>query len=364
MTTNYKTTLWIIGLALLCFLLYYFRSVLSYVLISVVISIVGGPLVDLFNKIKIGKYRMPASLSAALTLLIMIGFFVGLFSIFGPLVAEEAEIISSIDVEKTAETFNKPLGETERFLEKWNLSGDEQSNKEFLVSKLKSLINFGQLGDLFNNVFGVIGNFFIAFFSILFIAFFFLKDGNMVARIAFVITPDKHLDKIKEVMEKSKIMLRRYFIGLIVQISIMTVLVTAGLSILGIKNAFLIGFLAGIINLIPYLGPILGAIIAMVITLSSGLATGSDIDLLSLTLKVGGVFAVCQLVDNFITQPFIFSNSVKAHPLEIFIVISIAGTLGGVSGMIIAIPAYTFIRIIAQEFLSGFKLVDSLTRNL
>jgi len=364
LSKNFKTTLWIIGICFLCFLLYFFRDILTYVLISVVISIVGGPLVDLFNKIKIGQRRMPSSISAALTLLILIAFVVGVFSIFGPLVAHEAEVISSIDVDKTAASFNKPLNETEAWLSQWNLSGDEQSNKEFLISKLKSLINFGQLGDIFNNVFGVIGDFFIAFFSILFIAFFFLKESDMVARIVFVLTPDKHLSKIKEVMADSKRMLRRYFIGLIIQISIMTLLVTVGLSVLGIKNAFLIGFLAGIINLIPYLGPLLGAIIAMVITLSSGLASGVEMDLLTLVLKVGLVFAVCQLVDNFITQPYIFSNSVKAHPLEIFIVISIAGTLAGVSGMIIAIPAYTFIRIIAREFLSGFKVVDSLTRNL
>jgi predicted PurR-regulated permease PerM len=53
-----------------------------------------------------------------------------------------------------------------------------------------------------------------------------------------------------------------------------------------------------------------------------------------------------------------------AHPLEIFIVISMAGLLGGVSGMVLAIPGYTLIRIVAREFLSGFKIVDALTEKI
>jgi len=69
-------------------------------------------------------------------------------------------------------------------------------------------------------------------------------------------------------------------------------------------------------------------------------------------------------VDNFFTQPVIFANRVHAHPLEIFLVITIAGGLGGVIGMILAVPIYTLFRIVAQELFSGFKLVDRLTQNL
>ena len=71
-----------------------------------------------------------------------------------------------------------------------------------------------------------------------------------------------------------------------------------------------------------------------------------------------------QMLDNFLLQPIIFSNSVNAHPLEIFLVILIAGTVAGISGMIFAIPFYTFIRIIAKEFLSQFEIVKSLTKNI
>ena len=76
------------------------------------------------------------------------------------------------------------------------------------------------------------------------------------------------------------------------------------------------------------------------------------------------VFAMMQLLDNFILQPNIFSKSVKAHPLEIFVIILIGAKLGGVMGMILAIPAYTIFRVIAKVFLSEFKIVQSITRGI
>lgn len=71
-----------------------------------------------------------------------------------------------------------------------------------------------------------------------------------------------------------------------------------------------------------------------------------------------------QLVDNFFSQPFIFSSSVKSHPLEIFLIIIVAGLLFGVVGMIIAVPGYTAIKVILKEFLSENEMVKRLTKNL
>ena len=165
-------------------------------------------------------------------------------------------------------------------------------------------------------------------------------------------------------MSNTSKMLTRYFGGLVAQISIIAVLLSIGLSILGVENAFLIAFLASIFNVIPYVGPIIGGVLALTLTLTTNLDLDFNSEMLPLLGKIAIVFAIVQLLDNLLIQPIIFSNSVKAHPLEIFLVISIAGTLAGVTGMVLAIPAYTLIRIIAKEFLSGFKVVDSLTRNI
>ena len=75
-------------------------------------------------------------------------------------------------------------------------------------------------------------------------------------------------------------------------------------------------------------------------------------------------FLIGQIIDNFLSQPLIFSTSVKSHPLEIFLVIVIAGLLFGVVGMIAAVPSYTVIKVIAKEFLAENKIVKQLTKNI
>jgi predicted PurR-regulated permease PerM len=72
------------------------------------------------------------------------------------------------------------------------------------------------------------------------------------------------------------------------------------------------------------------------------------------------VYAITQMLDNYIFQPTIFSNSIHAHPLEIFLVILIAGTLGGIIGMVIAIPLYAFMRIVFIEMNREFGFIERL----
>ena len=127
------------------------------------------------------------------------------------------------------------------------------------------------------------------------------------------------------------------------------------------KNALLIGFFAGVINVIPYLGPIIGGIFGILITISSNLDVDFYTQMLPLLIRVVIVFGTVQMLDNFVLQPFIFSTSVLAHPLEIFLIILMGAQIGGITGMILAIPAYTVLRVVARVFLSEFKLVQKIT---
>ena len=204
----------------------------------------------------------------------------------------------------------------------------------------------------------------IGIFAVLFIAFFLLKDGFLFSRIVFTITPEAHIEKIKNILEHSHNLLRRYFIGLMVQSLIMATMVGISLSLLGVQNALLIGLFAGLVNIIPYLGPWLGAAIGVLIALSTSIQLDFQTEVIPLLVRVLLVFVVAQQIDGFVVQPLVLGNSVKAHPLEIFIVVLMAGTIGGITGMVVAIPVYTILRVVAKEFLSEFKVVDSLTRDL
>jgi predicted PurR-regulated permease PerM len=363
MNKTLKTILIIIGVSMLLLSLWYFSDLVIYVLISIVLSIIGAPIVKLLRKIEIGKFKLPGWFCALLTLGIFIVFFISLITMFGPLVADEAAAFSKINVEETARSIEGSLAKTEEWLNQFNISGDDRSNREYIIEQLKEAINFSKIGNAFSNIFGLLGNAFIAVFSVLFISFFFLKDASLFQRIIYSATPDKYLEKVQNIMRNASRLLTRYFFALLAQVTIFTIVISTGLGLIGIENAILIGFLAGLINLIPYVGPIIGGLIGIVIALSTN-QSPELAGIWIIVIKVASIFLIAQLIDNLIVQPFIFANSVNAHPLEIFFVISIAGSIAGIPGMVLAIPGYTFLRIIAKEFLSEFKFVESLTRNL
>lgn len=341
-------------------LVWQLKTIVGYVLISLVLALIGRPIMKLLQKPTIKKKKLPNGIRAAITLLVLFLFFSGVFSLFIPLVMEEARILSSIDFEHVSQGLQEPINDCQNWLHNNHLMNPESN----LEDQLLSIFSFTQVGTLFSSIFGMLGNGVIALFSILFITFFLLKEKHLVNTVIFAFTPENKQNNIDNILKNAKQLLSRYFIGIIIQITAITFIVSTGLTLLGIENAILIGFLAGIINVIPYVGPIIGGIIGILIGISTNLHLDFYTELLPLSGKIFMVFACMQLIDNFVFQPLIFSNSVKAHPLEIFLVVLSAGTIWGITGMIVAIPFYTLFRVIAKEFLSEFKVIEQLTKNL
>ena len=136
------------------------------------------------------------------------------------------------------------------------------------------------------------------------------------------------------------------------------------MTVFSIENAFVIAFLCALLNLIPYIGPLIGIFLMMLLTMTSNIGADFSTVILPKTIYVLIGFIIGQLIDNIFSQPYIFSNSVKSHPLEIFIVILVGGTLMGTTGMIVAIPLYTSLKVILKEFLFDNKIVKSITKNI
>jgi predicted PurR-regulated permease PerM len=179
-----------------------------------------------------------------------------------------------------------------------------------------------------------------------------------------LLVPEKHHDATRKVMSESKNLLMRYFIGVMLEVLGVMTIISLGLWILGVDNALLIGFFGGIMNIIPYIGPIIGAGIAITLGITGTLAAAAYNELLSIMAKLGGVLLIANFIDNNILVPMIYSKSVKAHPLEIFFVIIMGGSLAGLIGMLLAIPVYTVLRVIAKEFFQQFRVVQKLTAKI
>ncbi len=219
---------------------------------------------------------------------------------------------------------------------------------------------------MFNKIGGALGNVLIGIFAVLFTTFFFMKEDKLFERGVLLLVPEKYEDKTKNALRKIRKLISRYFIGLIVQVTGIIILVTTGLTITGIEFSLslLIGIIAGFLNLIPYLGPWIGAAIGIVLVIAGNLGMDFYGEMLPMLIFVLLTFAVTQLVDVMLFQPTIFGNSVRAHPLEVFLVILIAGKLAGVIGMMLAIPSYTVLRVLAKEFFNQYKLVRGITNKM
>ena len=176
--------------------------------------------------------------------------------------------------------------------------------------------------------------------------------------------PEKHHEATKKVITVSKNLLVRYYIGVLLELLGVMSLITIGLWIFGVKNALLIGFFGGVMNIIPYLGPVIGTVIGIILGVTSTLVTGSYNELLPVTIEIIGIFIVANLIDNSILIPVIYSRSVKSHPLEIFLVIIIGGGIAGLVGMLLAVPVYTLLRVIAKEFFVEFRVIKKLTQTI
>ena len=347
------------------YLIYTFSDIVMWFIIAWILSMLGQPLMRFFQKyIRIGKFRIGKSGSALLTILC---FFIVVFSIvllFVPLVVQEAEALAKIDYEGIGKSLEGPINQAKEWLALRGIQVDERSPDQMLRDALLNVVNFGDVTDFFGSSISVVSGFLVGFFSIVFITFFFLQEQGMFVNFVTALVPAKYEAQTREVIEDISKMLTRYFGGVALQIFLIAIYVSIFLSILGIKNAVLIGFFAALMNLIPYLGPTIGGALGIFIAVSTNLDADFYSVLLPITIKVALVFWTVQLIDNYFLTPYIFSNTVKAHPLEIFIVIIMAAKIGGVLGMVLAIPAYTIIRVIAREFLNRFKIVQQFTNQL
>lgn len=367
MNRNLRYLFIALGVALVGFILWYFKSIVAYVLISSVLTLVGRPIVVFLKRIHLKNIRIPNALSAFLTLVLLWAVFLVFFRIFIPLIANQASELSNINPDIVIENLEGPIEKIDELFQKYNISSDEsKSLDQYLTDKMMSILNLSLLSDFFGSIAGALGNIFIAIFSISFITFFLLKDQGLLYNSILLLIPDKYVEKSEHILLSVKKLLTRYFIGIVVQVSGIITLVSIGLTIIGISfsDALLIGLVVGLLNIIPYLGPVIGACLGLVLGLATNLSLPFYSELLPLLGYMTIVFIIVQIIDNVVFQPIIYSSSVNAHPLEIFLVIMMAASLFGITGMILAIPAYTIIRVIAKEFFNNLKVVKKLTEKI
>lgn len=347
-----------------------FGNVIMYILGAAVVSLVGRPLMTLMGKIRIRRKPLPVWLCALVTILLVVSVFLGIFFLVTPVFTGIAADISKANITDSARTLIRPLRRWNDYLRMTFPSlGYDFKIENFMFKHLSSIFDVSKFSNVISGLASFIASFGVGLFSIIFIAFFFVKDEHLFANIVASFIPDEYEVKARESMGEIGTLMSRYFSGLLIEMTGVAIIDFLGLLLIakmGVKYSLGIAFMAGLLNIIPYLGPLmgeaLGVILAVVIKYCCATSYGLDVQVVPFMLIVLGIMLCAQFVDNVVYQPLIYSSSIKAHPLEIFIVLLLGGSFGGILGMLIAVPAYTVVRVIAIHFFGDVKAVKRLTR--
>lgn len=351
-----KTIFILVAIACAIWFIWYIRQIVLYFILASVLTLMIKPLVRRLDKITVKGKHLPRVVTASVGMSSVFLVFFLIIKLFTPLISTEVESIRSIDGDQLWQVVRKPIINADNFLNTSNIRfSDTMTNREYVREQFIDLVNPNKISTTFGNVISGLGNMLYGLFVILFITFFLLKEDDLTQTALFRITPKSMHDNIIDFSKEVSTKLSRYFLGVLVETLLFGTLVSIGLAILGIENALVIGLLAGLLNVIPYVGPIIGGIIGVLIAGSTNLDMIGDISYFILLGSVMAVFIISQVIDNVVFQPIIYSTSVSAHPLEIFLVLMIAGQVGGIVGMVFGVPAYSTIRIAVNEIIKFAK---------
>lgn len=358
---------WVMGMSLAVavgFVLWYFREVVVYILVSAIFAIIGRPLVRLLCKVEIGRFTMPRWLAATITLALLWIIIGGLLSLIVPLIAGKVYELSSLDLRSALEGIEAPLERLQNFISTiFVLPETHFSISEVIVSTLREFLNYDTVNAVVSSIINTGMSAVIVIFSVSFITFFFLKEDGLFSSMVSAIFPDKYAENVHRAIEKVSLLLSRYFTGLLTESLIISCIIAVVLLIFGmqVENACFIAVIMGMLNVIPYAGPAVGCLVSIFI----GVVSPIEGCTIAYTLAIiCGTICVVKGVDDFVLQPTIYSSKVSAHPLEIFIVILMAGSVGGIVGLLVAVPSYTVLRVFAKEFFSEVSLVRKLTKEI
>ncbi len=367
MKISVKSVVAFLSVLVLLFFVWFFRNIVAYILISGVLSIMGRPLVELLCKIRIKKWRFPRALSALITLLVIWGFVLLFLLVFVPLVTRQINFFATIDSDKIVQLIEEPLVRLEAFFRTFDSElGNDTTIREYLTQKVAGIMDINLLQNILGSAVGIAGNIVITVFALSFITFFFLKDQHLFYESILMWIPDKYTEGFRRALNSISNLLTRYFVGILCQVTCIMIIIDIGMTIVGIDfhQALVMGLVIGIMNIIPYIGPWIGFFIALIMGVASHINMDFSTVVWPMMIYMAIVVLVTQTIDNIFFQPVIYSNSVKAHPLEIFVVVLAFGSFAGVGGMILGIPSYTVLRVLAKEFFNNFKAVQKITSSL
>jgi predicted PurR-regulated permease PerM len=337
----------IIAAALL--LIYRFSTLAIYASAAIIVAYLLGPIV---NRMESSGMNRTFSILVVMSALGFILYYLST-TLVPPLVQQVLNLSNQLTSENVTMIANT--------IDNWIVFNIPFITDTGVVAKavVQFIDDLFQIGDinkhfpnLVSNFFGLVGNVFTAIIVIPLTIFFFLKDGSRIRRNLLKLVPNKYFETTMSIIDKTEKRLGIYFKSVVLQSTIVAILSSTLLTLVGLENALILGIFIGLANSIPYFGPAIGYIVIVVVAIFE---TGD------LSLVYSGLLAqlATQLIDNIILQPLIFSKSADMHPVSILFIVFIGAELGGVLGMLIAIPIAATLNLTVKEIfwsLNNYKI--------
>jgi predicted PurR-regulated permease PerM len=328
----------ITAFAVLAYLIFFFSEIILMLIISVLLAMILDPVVKPLENIGL---RRTTAIIIIVSFISVILFFVlsYLFPVLSQQIETLSQSISQAKIKDLMVQIDKKIIHYIPFIK----PGTIATRLENFTSSL-FIDSIGEISNLISSLLSTVAIVVI----IPFMTFFLLRDNKELKKGLLNIVPNKYFEMSYWVIMKISIQLGRFVRGWILDASLVGLLSSVGLSILGIENAIPIGIIAGLGHLIPYFGPIIGGIPAIIISV---IQFGNFSMLPSIIL----LFLIIYTLDNGIIQPNVFSKSVDMHPLVIILLILSGSQLMGILGMLLAVPSATVIRTAVKEMYFAYK---------
>ncbi len=364
-----KFILTILVIALIATICWFLRMVLLFIILAAVLALIAHPLFKQLMKIRVGKFHMPDALAGILSIASVFGIITVVLLIVTPVIGHVIGDISTANIENLSHTVALPLqGVNSLIFEYFPQVGSDFRIEAVVLEQLKSVYDTSSISSMVGSLTSLIALIGVTLFATVFISFFFVRKPQIIRMMFTSLVPDKYEKLMSESLDEIGNLISRYFVGLALDILGVSTLYFLGFLLvakMGFGYSIGIAFLMGFLNIIPYIGPLMGCVLGLSLSLTIKYicvtSFGAAVGLGPFVGIILGIFAVTQCIDAYLFQPFIYSNSIKAHPLEIFLVLIIASQVGGLIGIVSAIPSYTVLRVIARKFFSSYKAVQRLT---
>lgn len=325
-------------------MLWYFAGIVLYLAVGGILAYLLRPLVDRIQGLGLG--RVPAILLSFAGLLATIS--VTVTSVVPFITRQVQDLSQLITVDTAVYVANLIEAQIQEIapLEQGVLEENVRQVAQSLVQG--DLVGGERIANTVSSVVAVFTNIVYAIVIIPFVTFFLLKDELKIRRNLLYLVPNRYFEVTLSILAKVELSIGRYFRALLVQGTAIAVIASALLWIVGLRGAIAIGIFTGLANTIPYFGPFLGFLAGTLV----GIAQTGDA---SLVPGVALAMALTQLADNVLLQPLIFSRAAQTHPLVILFVVLVGAQLGGLVGMLVAIPVTTTVRVIVEQLLWSLR---------